>query len=414
MHNNVSLRAYPYPYRAAMVICSDIDGTLTREKFLAIQEFLNTERETALGPGLGLEIGNSFFPYTTDDTFAYFSSRSQDRETLRHFIQAGYVDCLHSYGNGAQSRDDVLRALEQFEKDRCHLDVWIDHARAPTNLGRDVTAGWGAVRGSPVYHSDVTLPYGIRFVWIGRVSSIVGHEIPYSMQVFLNSYDAAHPFHSAWNIGRELVKTGLARWGSQKFAIHAHNDVLRTVVLQDGHRAHEFKRTNNHWRGTPYALCHNLAFVLNRNTLVRLEQVEGCMVVYTHLGMGVESPPYLSPRVVAALRDLATEYFAGHIYVTTTSKMLNYLSNRRYLCWSYTSSPEGHTTIRITGVADPVSGKRETTSAMLQGLSFYVPNCQQTSIYLNEDLLRNLKRNPADHTGQESVMIPRTDLTYPA
>jgi hypothetical protein len=188
--------------------------------------------------------------------------------------------------------------------------------------------------------------------------------------------------------------------------------------LRDGQRVYEFKRANNHWRGTAYAVSHNLVYILNRRTLPRLSEVGGYMIVYTHLGQGSEGrperPPYLSPEVRAALRGLAAEYRAGHIYVTTTSRLLNYLLNRRHLRWSYAFGPDGRVEIRIEAVDDPLIGRREATAAMLQGLTFYVPDCQRASVYLNGDLLPRLERNPPDPTGQESVMIPRTFLTYPA
>ena len=36
----VNLRRFPYPYKAGLAICSDIDGTTTLDRFLGIQEFL--------------------------------------------------------------------------------------------------------------------------------------------------------------------------------------------------------------------------------------------------------------------------------------------------------------------------------------------------------------------------------------
>jgi hypothetical protein len=164
----VSLRRFPYPFKAALSICSDIDGTDTAEKVVAIQEFLNTNRMTSLGEGVGLEIGNSFFAITPDDSFSYLSSRPSDRALLAQFIKAGLVDCLHSYGSGANSRDDIRRALDALEQDRCTVPVWVDHARAPSNLGTDITAGAGGRPDSPVYHLDLSLAYGIKFAWRGR------------------------------------------------------------------------------------------------------------------------------------------------------------------------------------------------------------------------------------------------------
>lgn len=416
-NSGVSLRKFPYPFRAALAVCSDIDETISREQFLAVQEFLNSERETALGPGLGLEIGNSFFPYTADDTFAYFSSRPEDRETLRRFILSGYVDCIHSYGDGAHTRDDILRALEQLERDGCHLDTWADHWLAPSNLGTDVTAGQGAQVGAPAYHADLTLQYGVRFAWLGRISSIVGHETRLSLGSFTGLYDPAHPTESLRNAGREIAKTVMARLGNRQFALHAHNSLLRAASLQDGGKIYEFQRANNHWRGTPYATSYNLTYVLAPRTLARLLKSEGYAIVYTHLGQGPdgrpEQPPYLSPEVRAALRGLAEEHHGGKIYVTTTSRLLNYLLNWRHLRWSHSTGPEGQTEIKITGIDAPLPTQRKPTAADLQGITFYVPDRRKADIYLDGALLPHLELNPADHTGRESVTTPRIPLVYP-
>jgi hypothetical protein len=40
----VSLRPFPYPYAAALAICSDIDETTTLEQFLEAQRFLTPKR----------------------------------------------------------------------------------------------------------------------------------------------------------------------------------------------------------------------------------------------------------------------------------------------------------------------------------------------------------------------------------
>ena len=44
----VTLRKFPYPFQAAVTICSDIDGTDTAEKSLAVQNFLNTLRKQGI------------------------------------------------------------------------------------------------------------------------------------------------------------------------------------------------------------------------------------------------------------------------------------------------------------------------------------------------------------------------------
>lgn len=50
-----SIRRYPLPYRAMLAICSDIDQARI-DTFREIHRFLNTEADTYLGKGLGLDI----------------------------------------------------------------------------------------------------------------------------------------------------------------------------------------------------------------------------------------------------------------------------------------------------------------------------------------------------------------------
>ena len=80
---DLQIRKFPYPYKAALAICSDIDETESIEEFLEMQEFLNTKRRTRYGTGLGLEIGNSFWFYNQ----------------FVELKQSGEVDSLEYSGN---------------------------------------------------------------------------------------------------------------------------------------------------------------------------------------------------------------------------------------------------------------------------------------------------------------------------
>ena len=414
MKEEVALRKFPYPFNAAVAICSDIDNTKTLNRFLAIQEFLNTTNDTPTGPGIGLEIGNTFFPHSPDDSFAYFSSRTEDREVIECLIKSGFIDCIHSYGDGAYSRADALKTLDELERTGCKIDVWVDHARAPSNFGTDVTPGRGDIVQSSIYHADVTLAYGIKFVWKGRVSSVVGHGVPFSVGSFSRIFDQAHPGHSLFNIAREFAKTLLAYFGTRRFSLLRSNELLQIATLKDGQQVFEFKRCNNHWRGLSYGHdSAGLAYVLRRKALDDLISSGGYMIVYTHIGVGPQHRPYLPPITQTALRGLADAYQSGDIYVTTTSRLLNYYLNRRYLQWSHEIDDEGCTRIAIRSVADPLFGSRLPTAEQLQGITFYVPDRHKVQVYLGDNQKIQIERNSADQTGRESVMIPRTFLTYP-
>jgi hypothetical protein len=152
--------------------------------------------------------------------------------------------------------------------------------------------------------------------------------------------------------------------------------------------------------------------MLRPEALKSLIASEGYSILYTHLGF-YESPDIIPSQTQAALRSLAGEYQAGRIYVTTTSKLLQYCLAHRYLKWDHDFIKGDRVIITIHHLADPISGLRRPTVDELQGITFYVPHSHKTSVFLGETPLDHLVHNPRDHTGQESIMIERTFLRYP-
>ena len=101
-----------------------------------------------MGKGIGLEIGNSVYFYDKDGEFSYFSHDEYAKRVIIDLIQAGYIDCLHSYGDGATSRDEIVRALDVLHKADCKLDVWVNHYGARSNLGAGSNTCWANVGGT--------------------------------------------------------------------------------------------------------------------------------------------------------------------------------------------------------------------------------------------------------------------------
>ena len=66
----VWLRKFPYPFKAALAIASDIDSCSARD-FEEIHRFLNTTEMTAMGPGLGLDVADSMWMYDISDVHPY-------------------------------------------------------------------------------------------------------------------------------------------------------------------------------------------------------------------------------------------------------------------------------------------------------------------------------------------------------
>lgn len=410
----VLLRNFPYPYQAALTLCSDIDGTRTRAQFLSIQQFLNTSIETAAGPGLGLEIGNSFFPYTTHGDFSLFNGQPGDQECIEELIRTGYIDCIHSFGDPATSRAQAVLALDELSHAGCFLKVWVDHARAASNLGKDTTCGSGDLPDAAAYHADLTLAYGVRFIWQGRGSSIIGQGIPHSVAGYGAILDQNHLAATTVNMAKELVKSTLASVGNRRFALHAGNRLLRVAVLADGQCVYEFQRSNPHWQGLSFG--HDslgLAYVLRPAHLQRLVRSAGTMIVYTHLGIGCSESPYLSPSTIQALQELARSNQRGEIYVTTTARLLEYQLSRDFLDWTWQQPGRDEIHIHIHGRRDRLFPTSVLSPQELQGLTFYIPDRTRVRLWLSNEEYSGLIRNSPDHTGRSSVMFPFCPLMFP-
>jgi len=406
----VTLRAYPYPFRSILAICSDLDGTPDAYAYWQITEFLNTTKATAMGPGLGLEVGNSIFFDMPAGQFSYWNADAAGREMVRGLIRSGYIDCLHSFGDLATGRSHAGKALEELARHDCWLEVWTDHSRAATNFGPDIMKGKGDLPGSDAYHADLTCQYGIRYIWRGRVTSVVGQQVPVS---FAGIARWRHPFASAKTVAKEVAKHLLARCGNRKYAMHAANAVIRCDLLRDGQSIIEFMRSNPHWRGVgDGATAVGLAEVLTTRFLDRLVLREAVCVLYTHLGKRSGRPTPFDRRTVWALRHLAERYRAGRIHVLTTQRLLRYLTVRDALRFD-ASLQDGCLRIEILPDAEIPGRPSALTGDDLGGLTFYVPDAPRYEVRLGGARLQDVRLNPPDHTGRRSVTVPMRRLEFP-
>jgi hypothetical protein len=310
----------PKPYAAALVICSDLDETPDAETYFELMRFLNTTDETIMGPGVGLEIANSIYFDMPPGHFSYWNTSEENREKIRVLIKSGHIDCLHSYGDLATTRRDAARALEELERHNCRLPIWVDHSKAPTNFGSDIMRGHGDEPGHPAYHADLTMAYGIRYVWRGRVTSVIGQDQPASLRGIA---DGRHLWSSAKTILTETAKQIVARGGNPKYSMHASNRLIQPAHLRDGTKTCEFLRCNPHWGGV--SSCETgdgIADVLNQRFLDRLVGCRGVCILYTHLGK-LGGKRRFGERTVQAFRKLAG-YAANQLLVTTTSRLLDF------------------------------------------------------------------------------------------
>jgi hypothetical protein len=391
------VRLQPYPYRAALAICSDLDETPDRHVYWDIARWLNTtDDDGPMGPGAGLEVGNSLYFDMPPDQFAYWNTDDAGRAMARALVASGHVDCFHSFGDLAL-RAHAGRALDELARHDLRIRVWIDHAVAPTNFGADIMRGSGDVPGAPAYHADLTCGYGVRFVWRGRVTSVTGQDVRRRLSTIVTP---GHVADSSRALLKEAAKGALARLGSAKYAMHPANETLRPAILRDGQPVLEFLRANPSWRGVDQsATAAGLAEALTARFLDNLEASGGTCVLYTHLGKITDRARPLPDATRDAVRGLAERARGGRVLVTTTSRLLEYREARAAV--GARVGADG-ATIELTPQAHHV----------LDGLTFYVSDVARARVVASGRELAFV-RNPPDHTGRPSVSLPWPRLEFP-
>lgn len=403
----VELRAFPYPYRAMLAVCSDLDETPDARTYLEIMRFLNTREKTTMGPGVDLEVANSIYFDMPSDQFSYWNTNDAGREMVHTLIRSGHIDCLHSYGDLAESRRHAGAAIDALARHDCRLPVWVDHAIAPSNFGADIMRGRGDLPHADVYHADLTCGQGVRYVWRGRVTSIIGQDRPRSLRRLFN---ATHPIRSTRTIAKESIKGALARFGNEKYAMHASNDLLRATTLRDGQRVIEFLRSNPYWGGVENAdTAAGIPDILTKSMLDRLIQRGGTCVFYTHLGKKLPAGAPFDERVITTFRRIAEYQHSGTLLVCSTRRLLDFRLLLRLI------------TVRVEDSADGIRIELQRAPAFhgvpvrppIDGLTIYVSARRVVEIRLEGEQLTGWVRNPADHTMRESVSIPWQRLEFP-
>ncbi len=398
---NISLRSIPYPYKAMLTICSDLDETPNLSTYLEIARFLNTDEVTRMGEGLSLEVANSIYFNMPQNQFSYWNTDEKGRDIIRILIRSGHIDCLHSYGDLADSRRHAETALEELIKYNCKLKVWVDHAQAPTNLGPDIMRGRGDIPGNKAYHADLTINYGIKYVWIGRVTNMIGQNV---QKNFSGIWTPKHPVASFKTLFKEMAKAILAQAGNKKYAMHHQNKLLRDYKLKDGREVIEFMRSTFHWGGISYDdTAEGLKDIFTQQNLDLLVKRKGVSIIYTHLGK-LKSDLKFSNETISALKLLKRYYEEKKILVTTTYRVLNHVNMLNSIKWSVTQDDNTITILIYT----------DRTMSDLQGLSFSIPSDKPVSVKINGKIMddRFIRGNAS--TGKRYITLPWQRLEFPS
>ena len=399
---SVSLRKYPYPYRAMLAICSDLDETPNKDIYFETARYLNTTEQTSLGKGVGLEVGNTIYFDMPEHNFSYTNTDDDGRQKIHQLIDSGHIDCLHSFGDFVNDRALIEKHWNDIQSGQRKIEVWVDHAQAPTNLDNDIMQGQGAEPGKPAYHSDLTVQSGsLAFIWKGRVTSCVAQNAKRSYRAVFNKQQIKA---SLKTMTLEFIKGWLARFGNIKYAMHKDNKVLRKSTLVDGTNINEFMRCNPAWGGVScFDQARGIHNVLTKKVLDTLVDKEGCSILYSHLGK-VHSVAEPFTQDTRQAFELLAEYQKNNkILTTTTRRLLGY--NRAYDELSFI--------VKSMGDQTHIYLSTEYSGEDLNGLTWYVDQPEKVSLYVNEQLFDGLIINPPDINNRSSVSIPWALLKFP-
>lgn len=435
MKCNISLRKFPYPFKASLTLCNDLDG-YSFEEFIEIHRFLNTKEETSLGQGLGLEIGDSFWMYSVNsdvsDAFTYFNGLSNEQtpyaEAIRRLVKAGYLDCLHTYGNfnqyGGFHRDYAERAIVELESKEMRVQTWTDHGdmhnfQNINYLGgmKERSIGNGVATKIVEYHTDLSKKFGIRFYWPMVVTSVLGQNRKIGWWELISDSPNRKwliPNYLLYFVFNCVPQRFLARESSlskkrKQLEILFKNPLIFVRTFTSGDKVYCFQRYGDWFNDDAASLEATLA----PDKLKKLIKKSGSSIVYVHMGRKsngcTDIIPDGSKRV---LRDLADRYYKGDIYVTTTTRLLTYHLVNKSLVWRVTCKDDIFV-IDILYVKDEVDGNFVPTLEQLQGITFYTKHPEKTIIRLDGNKIAKIQINQPDEKGKTSISIPRTYLEFP-
>jgi hypothetical protein len=345
-----------------------------------------------------MEVGNTMYFDMPPGEYSFWNASDGQRDEIVRLVRSGHIDAIHSFGDLARTRSQAKTALEYLESAGCKFRVWIDHAIAPSNLGADIMRGKGDLPGEDIYHTDLTVNHGVKYVWRGRVTSVVGQGVRRRLR---GIFDGRVKRESAITLIKEFVKGLLGRFPGSRFRLHARNCVMESILLRDGQAVYEFLRCSPHPRGVSAADRGDLIFeVLRTDVLDSLVARRGTAIVYTHLGKTDQEDTIFPPKTIAALQELSERVQSGEILVATTVRALDYHLMMATLEWS------------VSETQDRIVIECTTDAEFPQGLSFLVTGEKPVDIIVGGKSWQT--RTDIDFgNNQKVVSIPWAPLVWP-
>ena len=363
---NLKIRKFPYPYKCALSISSDIDNASSLEFFVQFMDFLNSEKQTIYGPGLGLEVGNSFWFFNGSKSaqLSYFEGLT-DKETslapiIRLYLKSKHIDTLHSWGNfdrGGFKRYYAEKGTEILNKYNFNIPVWVNHG---INLNYQKVGDYPNMYGDDpthsCYHTDLLSESGFEFIWTGKVTHIIGQNGRENFSIL-----------SKLLIQKILKKI---KYQHVKDPIYDDdNNLIKPLLLRDGNKKWEFIRFINSWGNAGELDFYEFVGQMKVQNLKEVDKKSRVMILYTHFNENLcATIPMKLNECLSFLKKMVNR---KEILMGTTSRILKYWEISNYINFEV-QNLEDKVIILINDIMYSPVGEKSVTSFHLSGLTFYI------------------------------------------
>tara|TARA_B100001250_G_scaffold411549_1_gene440481 strand:- start:2258 stop:3487 length:1230 start_codon:yes stop_codon:yes gene_type:complete len=403
---NLGIRKFPFPYKCALSISSDIDNASSSQSFIDFMNFLNSDGVTKYGTGLNLEIGNSFWFFNNSNfkQLSYFKNLTSEETsfapTIRSLWRSGHIDTIHSWGNfdkGGFERKYAKIGLKILNEYNVKIPVWINHGIGKNyqKIGNYIGM-YGDKPKNDNYHSDLLMDIGCEYIWTGKVTHIIGQNSKWNPSILLKT-------SLQW-----LLKQTKYRYIKQPI-YDSGNTLLHPVKLGDANLVWEFVRFINPWGRAGILDIYEFVDQIRPTILQRLIKNEGIMVIYTHFNENLKKD--LPKKLILHLNELKNLVAKKDILLATTSRLLKFWEIRNYLSYSLQENKDHNQIIIRDKLKNPI-GTKIIKESHLQGLTFYI-DTKKPCVVRFKNKVCETRLNPPDQTGKTSIAIPWKDLKYP-
>jgi len=367
----------PYPYKAMLSLTNDIDHC-SWNKFQNFHKYFNTNKDTEFGPGLNIEIGNSFWffqnPSADEHAFSYFNNlnkqKSNNYKDIIDLNRRGYLDCLHTWGNfskvGGFKRIFAEQAVDECITYSLKCPVWINHGDK-YNV-QNVITGLGDDPESNYYSSDLLHYLHTKFLWVGDITSYIGQDRKYTVpEIYFNDDSTnAHKVQTYLKLMCKILLLG------HIFSPTA-NSLLEPVTLRDNQKMTKFVRYGFWNKATLPDICE----ILSEHVIDKLLLNRGKMCVYVHLAKKCTKEVF--QNISPIFNRLAELFHDQNLLICTTSRLLNFASAIKTLKTDIIIRNSKY----FIYLTFPSIREDQNSNYLLDGLSFAVNSCKNFVFLFN-------------------------------